>query len=482
VDDENPAPGWLTRFALLRGLGLIYLVAFLSLATQLLPLLGAHGLLPAATYLDRVREAGRSVPTLFLLDCSDTTLTVCAWVGVALSLLVLFGLANMPMLATLWFLYLSFVNVGQVWYGYGWEILLLEAGFLAIWLVPLWDVRPFPSLPTPMPVVWLFRWLAFRLMWGAGLIKVRGDTCWRDLTCLDTHFETQPLPNPLSPFFHALPHGIHAAMVGWNHVVELLVPFLFFGPRWLRPWAALVTIHFQLTLILSGNLAFLNWLTIVVCFALFDDDHLARVFRPLARRVRAVGVTPPMRRGITIAVTLVVATLSVQPVLNMLSPAQAMNRSFGAWHLVNTYGAFGSVGAERNEVIVQGSDDGVTWVDYEFPCKPGDVMRRPCFVAPFQPRLDWQIWFAAMEEPSENLWLVHLLDAIVRGDPMGTALLAGNPFPAAPPRYIRAELYRYRFARAGEPGWWVRTDVGPYVRAFERGDPVIRDIGEQLGW
>lgn len=480
MDGPVPPPGTLTRFVLLRGLGAIYLVAFLSLAVQWEPLLGARGLTPAARFVARLTESGTLPPTLFVWGAPDLALGALAWVGVVLSAGVLAGLASAPLLGVLWGLYLSFVNVGQVWYGYGWEILLLEAGFLAIWLVPWVDPRPFPALPTPVPVLWLFRWLLFRLMWGAGLIKLRGDDCWRALTCLDTHFETQPLPNPLSPWFHGLPAGVHAAMVAWNHVVELVVPFLCFGPRWLRPWVGVVLLQFQLTLALSGNLSFLNWLTMVLCLSLFEDEHLRRVIPWLRGRGRP-GTTPRVRRLLTAAVVGLVAVLSVRPMANLLSPDQAMNRSFDRWHLVNTYGAFGSVGDTRYEVVLQGSEDGLVWRDYEFPCKPGDPGRRPCVIAPFQPRLDWQIWFAAMQAPSQNLWLVHLMDGLLRGEPLATRLLSTVPFPGAP-RWIRAERYRYHFARAGEPGWWVRERVGTYVRAMQVDDPLLVDLREENGW
>lgn len=478
----TPSDGWLTRFLLLRGLGAIYLVAFLSYVAQWRPLLGAEGLLPAARFLARAEARGVHLPTVFALDASDGALGVVGWLGVALSAGVLLGRANMLVLTTLWGLYLSIVNAGQLWYGYGWEILLLEAGFLAIWTVPVLDTRPFPALPTPTVVLWLYRWLVFRLMFGAGLIKIRGDACWRELTCLDAHFLTQPLPNPLSPVFHALPAWVHAGMVGWNHVVELGVPFFCLGTRRMRLFAGLVIVHFQLTLLLSGNLSFFNWLTIVLCVPLFDDAALARVLRPWRHRVGAAGETPPARRGLAIGVALLVGTLSVEPTLNLLSPAQAMNRSFGAWHLVNTYGAFGTVGQERPEIVLEGSDDGVTWRPYELPCKPGALGRRPCWIAPFQPRLDWQFWFAAQQSPSRSLWLVHLMDLILRGHPAGTALLADNPFPDAPPHVLRAALYRYDYAPAGSPDWWTREALGVWVRPLTVDDPLLVELRAQEGW
>lgn len=475
------------RFALarawtLRGLAGIYAVAFTSLLVQLEPLLGSRGLTPVRRFLDQLEGTPAStLPTLFWLDAADGTLTAAALAGLALALAALAGVAHAALWAALWALYLSFCNVGQIWYGYGWEILLLEAGFLAIFLSPVRSVGVGPS-PVPVAVLWLYRWLVFRLMFGAGLIKIRGDPCWRELTCLDTHFETQPLPNPLSWAFHHLPPPLLHAMTAWNHVVELIVPFLFFGPRPARRLAVAVTIHFQATLILSGNLSFLNWLTIVLCLPALDDGWLGRV-SPRRWREGMTDARPGRaRRAASAALVVGVAVLSVEPVGNLLSPGQRMNASFSAWRLVNTYGAFGSVGRERTEVILEGTADGERWLAYEFPFKPGDPARRPPVIAPFQPRLDWQIWFAAQQAPSQNLWLVHLVDQLLRGEPGAAALLAHDPFPDRPPRAIRAEWYRYRFTEPGEAGWWHRERLGPYVRPLTVDDPLLVELRAELGW
>src|SRR5437016_14624963 len=302
--DAGRAPYWLTRFVILRLLGLVYFIAFLSLAQQVLPLIGADGLLPARLFLDRVqthfgsaRAGFLQIPSLFWLDVSDGVLVTGAWVGTALSLVVLLGFANAVLLAMLWALYLSFVHLGQDWYGYGWEIQLLETGFLAVFLCPLLDGRPFPRRPPPRPVVWLLRWLVFRIMLGAGLIKLRGDPCWRDFTCLYYHYETQPLPNPLSRALHFLPRGFHQIGVLFNHLTELVAPWFIFGPRRFRHAAGSLLLAFQIFLILSGNLSFLNWLTIVPILACFDDSWLRRVLpgRLVAPAERAAGTARPSR-------------------------------------------------------------------------------------------------------------------------------------------------------------------------------------------
>src|SRR5580765_892907 len=274
---------WLTRFVILRLVGFVYAVAFLVAAKQLVPLIGKNGLTPATHFLNLVqtqlgsRGAGMwRVPTLFWFGISDDALSIFSWIGFALSLLVLGGYANAILLAALWAMYMSIVHIGQTWYSYGWEIQLLETGFLAIFLCPLLDGRPFPRTAPPVLVIWLFRWLGFRIMLGAGLIKIRGDSCWRDLTCLYYHYETQPIPNPLSRMLHFMPHWFHKFGVLWNHFVELIVPWFSFGPRFARHISGIFLVSFQVVLILSGNLSFLNWLTIVPFLACFDDSFYRR--------------------------------------------------------------------------------------------------------------------------------------------------------------------------------------------------------------
>ena len=496
-----PAPAyWLTRFVLLRLLGLVYAVAFLVAANQLVPLVGAHGLLPATLFLERVRDHFGSswagflqLPSVFWLGCTDRALVGVSWAGLALSLVVLLGYANALMLALLWALYLSIIHIGQDWYGYGWEIQLLETGFLAIFLCPLLDGRPFPRRPPPAAVMTLFRWLIFRIMLGAGLIKLRGDPCWRNLTCLYYHYETQPLPNPLSWWLHFRPHWFHKLGALWNHVIELVTPWFVFGPKAGRHVAGSLLFSFQVILILSGNLSFLNWLTMVPILACFDDSWWERLLpRGLSERARqAARVAQPLRAQHVAVVGLVatVGCLSVAPVANLLSPSQMMNTSFNRLHLVNTYGAFGHVGRERHEVIFEGTTDPVlsdrtAWQEYEFKGQPGPLTRRPCVVAPYQYRLDWQMWFAGMAAPQDYPWTLHLIWKLLHNDPGTLGLLATNPFPQAPPRYIRARLYHYQFAPPGDPSgaWWRRTLIGEWLPPLSAADPRFRRVLQAYGW
>jgi hypothetical protein len=493
---------WLTRFIILRLLGFVYLAAFVSLAVQVLPLIGSHGLLPAQDFLDRVRghflgsaaDGFRILPSIFWSGISDRELTVLAWGGAALSLVVIFGYANAPMMGLLWVIYTSFINIGQEWYAYGWEIQLLETGFLAMFLCPLLDPRPFPKRPPPVLIIWLFRWLTFRIMIGAGLIKLRGDPCWRDLTCLYYHYETQPIPNPLSRFFHFQPHWLLKMEVLWNHVIELVAPWFAFGPRRARHISGVLLGSFQVFLILSGNLSFLNYLTIVPILACFDDSLLAKVLpKSVVNRSRRAaaenGALSRPQEILSVAYAAVVVLLSIFPTLNLLSGQQVMNGSFDRLHLVNTYGAFGSVGRERNEIVFEGTSDetigpGTVWKAYEFPFKPGDPMRRPGVIAPYQPRLDWAIWFAAMSTPDEYPWTLHFVWKLLHNDAGTLSLLANNPFPGKPPRFIRAELYSYQFAPPGNPtgAWWERKLTGPWLPPLSVDDSVWQQTREVYGW
>jgi hypothetical protein len=496
----NGATYWLTRFVLLRLLGVIYAVAFLAAANQLVPLIGEHGLLPVGAFLGRVSEALGSptagflrLPSLFWLGHSDEALLIVSWTGFAVACLVAAGFANALLLALLWALYMSIVHVGQDWYGYGWELQLLETGFLAIFLCPLLDPRPFPRREPPMAVIWLLRWLAFRIMVGAGLIKFRGDPAWRSLTALDYHFETQPIPNPLSRWFHFLPRPALRIGTGFNHAAELGAPWFAFGPRVARHVAGGVIILFQLTIILSGNLSFLNWLTIVPALACLDDWVWSRVLpRTLVQRALVARENAEPSRTllhVSWGLAAVIALLSVRPCANLLSAGQIMNTSFDPLELVNTYGAFGTVGRERLNVVFEGTaaetpDSSSDWKPYPYAALPVALDARPRQIAPYQPRLDWQMWFAAMGSPAEYPWTVHLVSKLLRNDRGALSLFASNPFPGQPPRFVRATLYRYRFADPVKaPGrWWERERLGEWLPPLSVDDPRLLRFLEEYGW
>jgi hypothetical protein len=461
---------WYTRFLFERALAAIYLVAFLVAASQFVPLAGERGLVSAPAFIRQVPF--RYAPSLFYLSPADTTFRAAAWVGVALSLVALIGsawlrswAASAAVWGALWILYLSFVNVGQTFYGFGWESLLLETGFLTIF------AGGSGTAPNRL-VVFLWRSVLFRVMFGAGLIKIRGDSCWRDLTCLDFYFETQPMPNALSWYFHWLPPAVHRAGVAFNHFAELVVPFGYFLRQPIASAAGVLTIAFQLTLIVSGNLSWLNWLTIVLAISAIDDRWLS--WLPLTSQIEPAGAAHDYTAYALVAI---VGVLSVAPALNMLSSKQVMNTSFEPLQLVNTYGAFGGITKERDEIVIEGTADPAptetsVWLEYEFRGKPGDPMRRPPQVAPYHLRLDWLMWFAAMSTPAEHQWFAPLLARLLEGDPATLGLLRTNPFPDSPPKYVRARIYRYRFTTPEERrrtgAWWRREMLGEYVPAVNR--------------
>jgi len=492
---------WLTRFLMLRLLGFVYLIAFLIAAHQLVPLVGADGLTPANQYLNHVRDASGgsswsgfiNLPSLFWIGCSDNGMVAISWIGFALSFVVLAGFANSIIMFVLWVLYMSIIHIGQGWYGYGWEIQLLETGFLAIFLCPLLDARPFPRRETPVPVIFLYRWLIVRCMIGAGLVKMRGDPCWRDLTALYYFYETQPIPGPLSRYLHFLPKAWLQILVLWNHFIELVAPWFAFGPRWCRYGAGILFIIFQIVLIIGGNLSFLNYLTIIPALACIDDSVWRRLlpgwFVQFADNARdeATECVPMQRTAMALAV--IIAILSVNPVLNLLSSKQIMNTSFDPLHLVNTYGAFGAVQRERFAIIFEGTDDlkvtdDTKWKEYGFVGLPSDPTVAPPQIAPYQPRLDWQLWFAAMGPPQQSPWAIHLVWNLLHNDQNTIGLFGVNPFPIDPPKFIRAVLYRYSFAAPGNPNhvYWNRDKLDLWLPPMGLGDPKLIELMHQAGW
>ncbi|XP_063338234.1 lipase maturation factor 1 isoform X1 [Pelmatolapia mariae] len=499
----QPGTYWLTRIVLLRSVAFIYFVAFSVAYNQNKQLIGEHGLMPCKSYLRSVkRYVGGKIgmaamaytpSVLWFLDWSDmdANLDGIALLGMALSGFVLvMGMANMVIMLTLWVLYHSLVNVGQLWYSFGWESQLLETGFLAIFLCPVWTLSQVPRrCPPSLICIWTFRWLIVRIMLGAGLIKIRGDKCWRDLTCMDYHYETQPVPNPMSYYMHHSPWWFHRFETLSNHFVELIAPFFTFLGRRMCMVNGAIQILFQVVLIVSGNLSFLNWLTIVPSLACFDDASLGFLFRSGAGAKKAVleiqsedvaGRTPAptkgmlIRRVVNISLGILIGYLSIPVVMNLLSSRQVMNTSFDPLRIVNTYGAFGSITKERTEVIFQGTlspepkDPEALWEEYQFMCKPGDVYRRPCLLSPYHYRLDWLMWFTAFQTYEQSEWVIHIAGRLLSNDSTVLSLLDHNPFQGRdPPRWVRGEHFRYKFSQPGSASaaqgkWWLRKRIGAY--------------------
>ncbi len=466
----------IARILFQRALAAIYLIAFIVVLKQFPALLGEHGLLPVSRVLNNTSFL--SAPSIFHLGYSDRLLTMVAWAGIVLSTALLFGLSektpvwiSMAAWLTLWALYLSIVNVGQTFYAFGWESMLLEAGFFAAFLGPA-GIRP--SL---IPIL-ILRWMLFRTELGSGLIKLKAGGCWHDLTCLYYHHETQPMPNPFSWYFHHLPKEVHRLGVVFSHFVQVIVPFALFGPQWIAAVAGSLIIGHQMFLIVSGNYSWLNWLTVFLGFTAFSDSTLA-FLRPAA--APATAERGPIYNGMLYALAAAVVLLSIQPVLNLLSRNQVMNYSFNKFHLVNTYGAFGSVTKERYEIVIEGTqDEKITpetqWQAYDFKGKPVDPNERPPQIAPYHLRLDWLMWFLPFNvrvtekgivHYGYERWFVKFIQKLLEGDSGILKLLGSNPFPGKPPHFIRAQFYRYQFTtveeRMNTGAWWKRTLIDDYL-------------------
>jgi hypothetical protein len=473
---------WLVRLLTQRAMAALYLIAFLVALQQFKPLLGERGLLPVPAFTRRVRFL--QAPSLFCRHYSDRLLDVVAWTGVVLSAAALAGLpepgpawVSIAVWLVLWFLYLSIVNVGQKFYGFGWESMMLEAGFFTAFLGPRW------MAPSVIPVL-VLRWMLFRTELGAGLIKLRHDRCWRELTCLYYHYETQPLPNPLSWYFHRLPRFMHRFAVLFSHFVQVAVPFGLFAPQPYASIAGGLIIFHQLWLIVSGNYSWLNWLTVVLGFTAFSDAVLAPVL--------PISIPQTIGRPLAMDVLMYVigaatVVLSIQPALNLVSRNQLMNYSYNPFHLVNTYGAFGSVTRQRYEIVIEGTDEmfigeQTRWQEYEFKAKPGDPKRMPPQFAPWHLRLDWLMWFLpfsvmvterTLMVPGYEVWFVGLMQKLLEDDRATLKLLRRNPFEHRQPTFIRALFYQYRYTTWQEKretgAWWTRRLVGTYLSPISRG-------------
>ena len=567
VDQKVPEPHptrktstyYISRWLFLRGMGLVYLIAILSLWSQIHGLVGSKGILPADDYLDAIEQqleggAFWRLPTVcWWLGAGDETLTVLCSFGTVLALLLIVGVATMPVLVALWIIYLSLSQIGQVFLSFQWDTLLLESGFFAIFLAPL-TLRPGlarDSRPSAL-ARWMLWWLLFKLMFLSGITKLlSGDSTWRDLTALNFHYYTQPIPNWISWFAHLLPEWFDKASVVLMYFVEVIVPFGIIGPRRVRHIACLLMILFQLSIEITGNYGFFNLLSIVLCLPLLDDlilwrlcpsrwratlrldsyafpdrsgvevalasggreeqlsdasergnsDVAARLILRTAQPTRFESAVAsvyrlPWRRARRWSLAIVAAVLLTASVMSFLremvrtgreeklsaSVVALLNVSddwlltwgepyllepLGAWRTINGYGLFRVMTTTRPEIILEGTHDGIEWIEYEFRWKPGDVSRRPAIVAPHQPRLDWQMWFAALHPQGSLHWLTATVKRLLEGSPEVIALLEDNSLTKRPPKLIRLAIYEYEFSPPGSDGrdWWVRTNRQPLTRA-----------------
>ena len=474
----------LSRWLFLRALGAIYLIAFASLGVQVTGLVGEKGILPAGKYLAAVKKAiGRrayyEAPTLAWLGSSNRALKLLCILGAVLSAALLFGLQTTPVLALLWLLYLSLVTVGQVFLSFQWDVLLIETGFLSIFLVaPSLLLDQARAAPSPI-VILLFRWLLFRLIFMSGVVKLTsGDPTWRNLTALSFHYETQPLPNPLAYWMHRLPPAFQKLSTAFSLFVEVVVPFFYFAPRLLRFAAGGLTVLLMLLILLTGNFAFFNLLGIALAIPLFNDEALQQALPQALVRLVAGSAPAPAPPGWWVAVTGVLAVvLFAAGLLHILlrgfrrtlpwRSALTFLQALSPLRIVNPYGLFAAMTTSRPEIILEGSEDGQEWRAYEFKYKAGDLRRAPPVVAPHQPRLDWQMWFAALGSYNSNPWFLLFAEGLLEGSPEVLSLLKDNPFPERPPVYLRALLYEYHFTTPEEKqrtgDWWKRSAVVYYL-------------------
>jgi predicted DCC family thiol-disulfide oxidoreductase YuxK len=455
-----------------RLFGLIFLAAFISFGVQANGLIGSRGILPLADWVNAVgartgAERYYLAPMVFWWNASDLAIQVVCWAGAGLSLQVVFNVLPRLSLLLLYGLYLSLLYGGQAFMTYQWDTFLLEAGFLTLLLSFV-----------KTPGLWLLRWLLFRFMFMSGMVKLlSGDPTWRNLSALSYHFLTQPLPTPLAWYAAHLPLRVLKGATAGMFFVELILPFGIFCPRRVRFVAAFGILLLQSCILLTGNYNWFNLQTMLLCLLLFDDAALRKVMpQRLLRRLPISAAHAEPRRAVRIiggafAMLIVFCSLVQMDVRFGGSPpamAQAVDGLIEPFHIVSAYGLFAVMTTQRDEIVIEGSDDGVNWREYSFRYKPGDLARRPSWSIPHQPRLDWQMWFAALEDPRDLRWFARFLQRLLENEPAVTALLKENPFPDKPPAYVRAQFYDYRYTSwdAKAQGlWWERHLLGQYFTA-----------------
>jgi len=488
----------LTRNLFLTLLGLVYLTAFLSLAVQVEGLFGSQGIIPIKETLSKLEvRSGDGFwwkhPTLFWLNSEDSFLKEVCYAGSFLSFLVVLGVGRAPLLFVLWFLYLSLIQVGGKFLGYQWDTLLLEMGFLSVFFAPF-RFRKATQPPPSKTIVFLLRLLLFKLIFFSGWVKVfGGDPNWKELRALNFHYETQPLPTWLGWYAHHLPHSILQFSVFLVFVIQLAIPFLIFGTRRPRIFAFFALAFLQILILLTGNYGFFNWMTLVLCLILLDDKFL----RPLIQlkflkrlpffsmaaveeeNKRALVSEPEFKKAVIAFLFVIFVAfnffMKVIPLLDRTyKPPQVMSHLYEyirPYYIINGYGLFAWMTTTRPEISIEGSMDGKVWKEYEFKWKPGDLKKAPAFIAPYHPRLDWQMWFAALGAYQRNPWLISMMLQLIKGSEPVLELLGSNPFPEKAPRYMRAMIYDYRFTdwetKEKDGTWWRKELKGMYTPVLE---------------
>jgi predicted DCC family thiol-disulfide oxidoreductase YuxK len=474
-----------SRDLFVRSLGAIYLIAFVSLWLQIDGLIGEQGILPVGQQLQFAREqAGSSafylLPTLCWFNSSDAFLHFLCGAGAIISILLMAGVAPVLSLTLLFVLYLSLTIAGQTFLNFQWDTLLLETGFLALFFAP-WSWRMNANNPAPFSRggMFLLKLLLFKLLFMSGVVKLTShDESWWNLTALDYHYWTQPLPTVIGWWSDQHSEWFKKVSVAFCLVVEIVAPFFIWAPRRLRHVAAGFLVVLQVAIAATGNYCFFNLLTLALCLLLFDDTLLGGWIGKASRdggirgprSARALPAAAIVVLVLTLPINAMLLFSAIKPKSEWPGPIAAIAGYIEPFRIVNGYGLFRVMTKSRPEITIEGSADGNEWLPYEFKWKPGALDRAPGWVAPHQPRLDWQMWFAALSNYRQNPWFVSLQERLLRNSPAVTRLLERNPFPENPPRYIRARLYEYRFTTWAEHratgNWWKREENGEYLPAI----------------
>jgi len=496
--EENRSEYILMRRLFLFFMGLIYFAAFLSLAVQVEGLIGSQGISPVEETLKQFKSRAGDyyfwkLPTIFWLESGDAFLKSVCYLGSVLSILVSLGMARAPLLLLLWIMYLSLLQVGEKFLGYQWDILLLEIGFLSIFLAPF-RFRSANPEPPSKGIIFLLRCVLFKLIFFSGWVKVfGGDPNWKELRALYFHYETQPLPTWIGWYAHQMPHSFHQFSVFIVFVIQMAIPFLIFGTRKPRIFAFFAFAVLQALILLTGNYGFFNWLTLALCLVLLDDKFIlrlnnAKILKKLsfpefasvsADKGQAVAWEPRIKNWVVILLVVTFVPLNLftklAPIIDRTyKPPEALrevSRFIRPLHIVNSYGLFAWMTTTRPEIFIEGSLDGKEWRTYGFKWKPGDVNKPPAFVAPHQPRLDWQMWFAALSNYQRNPWLVRMMVQLMKGSRPVLSLIETNPFPDKAPRYMRAVVYDFHFTdkktRNEAGAWWRKKFKGMYTPVLQ---------------
>lgn len=475
----------LTAWLFLRGLGLIYLIAFLSFYLQYKGLIGEQGILPFNLFLKSAQtNLGTAsyilIPAINWINSSEMFMHWQLLISIGLSVLLIAGIFPLGISILLWVSYLSVVNVGQIFMSYQWDVLLLETGFLSIFISSYKLISKPQSARAPSPIlIFLFRILLFKLMFSSGIGKLlSGDEAWRNLTALDFHYFTQPIPNPISWYLYQPPHWFHKLSVLITLVIEIIVPFFYFVPGKLRRISGYITIIFQLIIMASGNYTFFNLIAIFLCMFLYDDEILSTLIpykeNGSGTQYKFLGIAGKSDNAAKVALVVFAVLILCLNALQfgiryfglreIPKPLITATRYISGFRIVNNYGLFTVMTTERPEIVIQGSNDGIKWSDYEFRYKPGDPKKSLRFVAPHQPRLDWQMWFAALGDYRANPWIINLLYRLKSGSAETIDFFWKNPFPDTPPVYLRTVIYNYKFTTIKE-----RKETGAVWKREYRG-------------